>query len=139
MADTWTLEVTANLDNLKQVRDFVEDKARLSGLCQEKLGELLLAVDEIISNIIMHAYSGLTDGNIEITFINDNQQCTLEIVDHAPLHNPLNTAAPDLSCSPMDNDEPGGYGLTLIKSMVDTISYQVTPDNKNKLLLTKHF
>ena len=136
MAPTRQLELAADLDNLKQVRDFVEDSTRLAGLDGGRTGELLLAVDEAVTNIVMH---GCPQGGctIELEFRGDRQACVLHIRDDAPLFDPTAVSDPDLAVSPLERDKPGGFGVYLFKHLVDQTSYRVTRDGRNELTLLK--
>ena len=133
MPTTWQLKLSANVDNLKEIRDFIEDKALETGLCQDKVGNLVLAVDEVVSNIIMHA-TPKDEGTIEIKFQYSNQQCTVDVFDNTPLFNPL-IVETNSTGSPLDNAFPGGYGLSLIRNLINKLSYQVTSDSRNRLTL----
>jgi len=40
--------------------------------------------------------------------------------------------------SPLERDEAGGFGLALIRRLVDELRYRVTEDGGNELLLVKN-
>ncbi len=137
MPRTQHLEIAADLDSLKQVRDFVEESTRHSGLNPERTGELLLAVDEAVTNIIMH---GCPHGgcSIELEWQQEAGACIIRIRDDAPLFDPTLMQAPDLDRSPLDEtSSPGGFGVYLFKHLVDQTSYRATPDGRNELTLFK--
>lgn len=136
MSRTQHLEIAADLDKLKQVRDFIEESTQLAGLDHERTGELLLAVDEAVTNIIMH---GCPQGGctIELEFQGDPDACIIRIRDDARLFDPTSMQAPDLDISPLDGASPGGFGVYLFKHLVDQIRYRTTPDNRNELTLLK--
>jgi serine/threonine-protein kinase RsbW len=130
------LKIAADLDNLKQIRDFVEASARLAGLHQERTGELILAVDEAVTNIVMH---GCQQGNctIELEFQTNLDDCIIRIRDNARLFDPIAVSDPDLCISPLERQMPGGFGVYLFKHLVDQTSYRATPDGRNELTLLK--
>jgi serine/threonine-protein kinase RsbW len=136
MLRTQRLEIAADLDSLKLVRDFVEESTQLVGLNPERTGELLLAVDEAVTNIIMH---GCPQGgcSIEMEFQGDSDACIFHIRDDAQLFDPTSMLEPDLDIPPLERDSPGGFGVYLFKHLVDQTSYRSTPDGRNELTLLK--
>ncbi len=136
MSRTRHLEIAADLDNLKQVRDFIEETTQSSGLNHERTGELLLAVDEAVTNIIMHGCPG-GGCAIELEFRGDPDACTIHIRDNATLFDPTAMPAPNLDIPPLERDAPGGFGVYLFEHLVDQTSYRTTPDGRNELTLLK--
>jgi len=136
MSRTQQLEIAADLDSLKQARDFIEVTSQLAGLDKDRTGELLLAVDEAVTNIIMH---GCPQGGctIELVFEGEPDACIIRIRDNAPLFDPTAILDPDLDTPPMERDAPGGFGVYLFKHLVDQSSYRTTPDGRNELTLLK--
>lgn len=135
-----SLEIKADLDNLGKVRDFIEAGIQAYGLTGECGGELLLAVDEAVSNIIMHGFKTVS-GEIEIEITPDFEQDTgsllVRIRDNAPLFDPTKGFDPHLEISPLERDAPGGFGVYLINHLVDKIDYRVTVDGRNELTVLK--
>lgn len=133
---TRRLEVAADLDHLKQVRDFIETCTQVAGLSADKAGELLLAVDEAVTNIVMH---GCPEGGcrIEVEAEGLPDACLIRIRDDARLFDPTTLGEPDLGRSPLERTEPGGFGVYLVKHLVDQASYQRTADGRNELTLLK--
>jgi serine/threonine-protein kinase RsbW len=136
MSRTQKLEIAADLDNLKLARDFVEESSQFAGLDANRTGELLLAVDEAVTNIVMHGCprGGCT---IEMEFECEPEACVIRIRDDAPLFDPTAMLDPDLGIPPMERDAPGGFGVYLFKHLVDHTSYCATPDGRNELTLRK--
>jgi serine/threonine-protein kinase RsbW len=132
----WRLKVKSQLDNLGQVRDFVSGKVVPGDLPGDGAGELLLAVDEAVSNVMMHgAPSGEAD--IEVQFTRDPAALSVVIRDDAPLYDPTQSGDPGAIDSPLERNQPGGFGLVQIRRLVDELSYRVTEDGRNELLLVK--
>jgi serine/threonine-protein kinase RsbW len=136
MPRTQHLEIAADLDSLKQVRDFIEESSLLAGLNHERTGELLLAVDEAVTNIIMH---GCPEGGctIELDAQGLPDACIIRIRDNARLFDPTSLCEPDLHTSPLERQEPGGFGVYLFRHLVDQTSYRTTADGRNELTLLK--
>jgi serine/threonine-protein kinase RsbW len=133
---TQKLEIAADLDNLKLARDFVAESSQFAGLDENRTGELLLAVDEAVTNIITH---GCPQGGctIQMECEYEPDACVIRIRDDAPLFDPMARLDPDLAIPPMERDAPGGFGVYLFKHLVDQTSYRTTPDGRNELTLLK--
>jgi anti-sigma regulatory factor (Ser/Thr protein kinase) len=132
----WRLKVKSQLDNLGRVRDFVSGQVLPDDLPGDGAGEFLLAVDEAVSNVMMHgAPSGESD--IEVQFTRDPAALRVSIRDDAPLYDPTKVEEPGAIDSPLERSEPGGFGLVLIRRLVDELSYRVTEDGRNELVLVK--
>jgi len=135
-SDLHRLEVPAHLDSLGPVRDFVGSTVAGFGLGDDAAGDLLLAVDEAVSNVVMH---GGTDGRgvVEIAVDADADAVTVRIRDDARQYDPTGTAAPRLDVSPLDREQAGGFGVELIRRLVDRVGYRVADDGRNELTLVK--
>lgn len=137
MSGLRTLEIKADLDNLGHVRDFIEANLKTSGLSSDKAGEFLLAIDEAVSNIIMHGFKSNPDGRIELTVTRQPEALLVRIRDNAPLFDPTQNSNPHLEISPLERDAPGGFGMYLLNHLVDRIDYKVTDDGCNELTMLK--
>jgi anti-sigma regulatory factor (Ser/Thr protein kinase) len=132
----WRLKVKSQLDNLGRVRDFVSGQVLPDDLPGDGAGEFLLAVDEAVSNVMMHgAPSG--DADIEVQFTRDPAALSVFIRDDAPLYDPTKVEEPGAVDSPLERSEPGGFGLVLIRRLVDELTYRITEDGRNELVLVK--
>ncbi len=92
-----------------------------------------LAVHEACTNIVRHAYGGCSDGRVRITLILSRQarRLTVELIDTGRPFDPSAVAAVDLS-QPHEH----GYGLFLMHSLLDQVTYDPQP-GRNRWLLVK--
>jgi anti-sigma regulatory factor (Ser/Thr protein kinase) len=132
-----SLEIKADLDNLGHVRDFIEANVESAGLSEDSAGELLLAIDEAVSNIIMHGFKSAANGDIELEVKHQPEAILVHIRDNAPLFDPTKGSNPHLEVSPLERDAPGGFGVYLLNHLVDKIAYRVTDDGRNELTMLK--
>jgi serine/threonine-protein kinase RsbW len=129
-------EVKAHLDNLGEIRNFIQASIGTVDLTLDRAGELILAVDETVSNIIMHGFKS-TEGNIEVWVFKHPEAILVQILDNAPLFDPTRENDPHLEISPLERDKPGGFGLYLLNHLVDKVSYRVNEDGRNELTFLK--
>src|SRR5262245_12336779 len=92
----------------------------------------LLALDEILSNIIRHG-SPQPLGTIDLTFSIDGDAVSIQFTDSAEPFNPLDAPAPDTAAT-LDARQPGGLGIALVRAMMDDVRYE-RRDGHNVLTL----
>jgi serine/threonine-protein kinase RsbW len=94
---------------------------------------LLLALDEILSNIIRHGCPQGSD-TINVTFSMEADMIEIEFVDSAGPFNPLEAPLPDTTAA-LEARQPGGLGIALVRAMMDDVRYE-RRDGRNVLTLT---
>lgn len=128
-------QFTADLSNLASVREFIAEVGKGYNDSPEFIYDLCLAVDEAITNIILHGYQG-NDGQIEICIQRENGAIAIYVRDRAPKFDPTKLPIPDVS-APLDQRKPGGLGVFLMRSNVDRVEYRRSGDGINELKLVK--
>jgi anti-sigma regulatory factor (Ser/Thr protein kinase) len=129
------LEIPAELERLADVRTLVREMARSCGAPVTCMDDLVQAVDEAVTNIIVHGYRG-EPGSIDLTaeLIGDDIVITIE--DRAPPFDPRSMPVPDLTIPP-DRRRPGGMGVHLIRLAMDSVDHRPRPGGGNILRLTR--
>ena len=128
------LTIPALLDEIPGVSFELEQCMRSSGFSDEQILDLQLAVEEAITNIIVHGYAG-TPGTIMIHCRAGPDEVSVEISDDAPAFNLLQAPEPDISAD-IDDRKIGGLGIFLIRKVTDSATYRYEKA-KNILTLTK--
>lgn len=129
--------IPANLAALATIRQLVTQACQEAGLSTAASYRLILAVDEIATNIITHGYQeqGST-GDIAIAIDATAQHLTVVLEDTGVAYDPrargMPTAA-DLD-QPLSDREIGGLGVFLALQGVDRFDYQRSNNvNRNTL------
>lgn len=130
-----TLVIPAHVKNLAAIRRFVEETASAYGADRETVEDLVLAVDESTTNIVVHGYNG-QPGNIEIRITLEEGDLVVRMCDQSPLFDPTQVPLPDLNL-PLEQRGPGGLGVYLARKFTDAMTYRVTPEGHNELTLRK--
>ncbi len=128
----------ATLDRLDDMVAFILDFATHQGFDQAVVMKVRLAAEEVLVNIINHAYPDGA-GSIHIACApggDGSSGLTLEIRDTGLPFNPLEKEEPDVSL-PMEEREIGGLGIFLTRKVMDDIQYRREGD-ANILKLVKH-
>ncbi|MGE5601498.1 MAG: ATP-binding protein [Nitrososphaerales archaeon] len=132
------MRVSAVLENLRVIRRFVEDEAKRANFAGQRVDDLVLAVDEAATNIIMHGYgvhAGTDTNVIEVEVAFRDPLLSVHLRDHARPFDP--TALPVVDkLPPLTERGPGGLGVFLIRKTMDEFGYRRTPDGWNELTLS---
>ena len=114
------LDVPANAENLKKIRDFVRgyiDKCK--GLESYK-DEIVLAIDEACQNVVRHAYRD-KNGNVAIKLSFQNKEFIVSLEDDGT------PAIPEkIKPRNIEDIKPGGLGTFFINQIMDSVSFQLT-------------
>ena len=119
------------------MRAFVEGHARRAGLDDEQVDDLVQAVDEMTTNVLVHGY-GKQPGSLEVDVERDGDGLVVRIRDEAPPFDPRSHPAPDLD-RPLSARAPGGFGIHLTRGSVDGMHHRARTDRGvgNELTLVK--
>lgn len=131
------ITVSATLDNIQSVTDFVEEHLLEAGFPMKTVFQINIAVDELFSNIARYAY-GEDEGEatVRLQISEDNSTAVLTFIDSGTPYNPLKKEDPDVTLDADDRDE-GGLGIYMVKNSMDDIYYEYR-DGYNTLTVTKH-
>lgn len=125
----------ARMDSMQEIRKFVEEAGTQAGLRREDALKLLLIVEELFTNTVMHGYGGDSDAPVWIGLDPVPAGVRLGYEDEAPAHDPLSSFTP-MKTSVMLNEQPvGGLGVKLIRKLATDISYRRERD-RNCIQLT---
>jgi serine/threonine-protein kinase RsbW len=116
------------------VRHFCEP---LAGFGEEDRYNLELAVDEAVANVIEHAYAVGTSPEVrrvEVTLKADGEGVTVEVRDWGESFSPETVPAPDLGQA-----QEHGYGLYLMRSLVDELAFHADATSGNTVTLVKGY
>jgi serine/threonine-protein kinase RsbW len=123
-----TMSVPGTTAGVAQAVQAFEGFCRTHALPPQARWRFLVALDEILSNIVRH---GSGDAPIGLTFSVERGTVGLDVVDRAAAFNPLLVPEPDTS-APLDRREPGGLGLALVRRLMDEVRYE-RRENQNCL------
>lgn len=123
----------AALDQLAPIRKQVEQHAAQAGLASDGVYAISWAVNEVVTNAILHGYRG-KPGSIEIEIRKNSQDFIVQVRDDAPAFDPIAASDPDLSL-PLDQRPLGGLGLYIAKRMVDGFSHRLVDSGGNETTL----
>jgi len=128
-----TFVLTSEPQYLARLREWLRGElTRLKVEHREQFG-LQVAVGEICSNSIRHAYAGLGGKPIHVTVRESEDRLVIEVRDFGKKFDPESYRPPDLEAVP-----EGGIGLHLARQFVDEFSYDVTQEQGTRWTLVKY-
>lgn len=135
MPQVFELAVDADLENLREIRAFVQHAGAALGVRDDALGDLCLVVDEAVTNVILHGYQG-AGGPVEIHVQQDGDAVVILLRDRAPAFDGRGVEAPHLDES-LAERKFGGMGVYLIRKLTDEAEYRPRAGHGNELRLVK--
>jgi len=126
----------ARFEFLDEIRDFVAQVAKDGGFSDKEIYSLQLAADEAASNIIEHAYEGITDATLLVTCDMRKNEILISMRDTGKPFDPSSVRQPDLKADLSDR-QIGGLGVYLMRKLMDDVSYESNPKTGNLLTMTK--
>lgn len=127
-------------DNLKLIREFVKVVLTDYRLSEKEITRLVLAVDEVCSNLIIHSNECDASKQIEINIENQKSNTIIfKIVDsNSMFFDPQSYEPPTLD-KIVEERRRGGLGLNLIKQIMDSIEVKQDVAGKGNIwTLSKH-
>ena len=94
-----------------------------------------LALDELLTNIVSYGYTDDAAHTIEIAVRRDGGTLVVTIVDDSVEYDPRQVPETDTD-APLHERDPGGLGLLLVNTMMDSVDYR-REDGRNVTILTK--
>lgn len=126
----------SSTDNLSSIRDFVRSTAQDVGFSKDVSGNIILAVDEAVTNVIKHAYNYSEEGKILVSISFIKNKFSVSISDKGTHFNSKLIKDPDLK-EYYKQRRVGGLGMFLMKKLMDDVKYS-QPQNRNKVTLIKY-
>jgi serine/threonine-protein kinase RsbW len=123
--------------DLSRIRRFVLESAVSGGGDLLAAGELIVAVNEAVVNIVRHAYRN-EPGEVEVTVGCSEGEIVVILLDHGPPFDPATVLRPDLTL-PLEERPFGGLGVHFMHEFCDELRYRRDPGGRNELTLLKRF
>lgn len=133
---TFSLHVPSSTENLAMIRDFVSSVGEQAGLREEDVAKLELAVDEACANAIEHAHGHDATKEVVVRATFDERTLHIEVVDTGRGFDLGHLAPADVEAL-VHERRSGGLGMTVMRSLMDEVSYEIVPGDGNRLRLVK--
>ena len=129
---------TARLDELSALLDVAARAARESGADDEGQHDVRLAAEEVLINVIHHAYPAGTPGPLTLRARIEPGALTLTVQDEGVPFPPDAAPAPDLATGWAER-RIGGLGWHLVGKLMDDVRHRDLGGRGNELTMIKRF
>ena len=129
------LELRNRLEDLAVLERGLARFAADHDLPARELGSLNLVLDEIVTNLIEHAYDDDAEHAIRIRLALDGDELRIEVEDDGRPFDPVAASPPELGAEPRERGI-GGLGLHFVRRSVDALEHRRV-GGRNLLCLRK--
>lgn len=120
---------TSDTLELQSIRHWLRDILQQQNSSKDCINDSILAINEACMNIIQHAYCGQPDGKIIIEILRDKDFLIFRLTDFAsPVD--INKCQSRI----LDDIRPGGLGIHIIQSVMESMRFLEPPDDVGNLL-----
>jgi anti-sigma regulatory factor (Ser/Thr protein kinase) len=132
------LELTSDAAELPGARSDLRAWVEQHGWSEQQVGEIVLALDEAITNVIRHGYKNATGQRIEILarMIDDpagGEGLEIQVRDFGRQVDPKEICGRDL-----EDVRPGGLGVHIIHAMNSEVKYECAEGGGMRLTMRKY-
>lgn len=133
-------KVGCSIENLKGVRDFIRTSLKNHGIADLEISEMVLALDEMCSNLMIHAHHCNPNELFELHILVDkNGPVVFEIIDDGTVFDINQFNEPSID-NIIHEKRKGGLGIRLVKSIMDIVEYkQMKNKTVCRLVKNVHF
>ena len=134
----YKLTVSCSTDNLELIRNYINTVAGKSGLTEDQIQQIEMAVDEACTNVIEHANAFDDRKSLTVQIKHKIGEFIIEITDRGNAEfDPNNVEKVDLK-EFVHQRKTGGLGIHLIKNLMDDVEYFIGNGNQNRVKMIKH-
>ncbi len=135
------LHLPSRLGYEKVAMDTASAMAKRMGFATDRVDSLRTAVSEAVTNAIEHGNQHDAAMKVVVIFTGSEEGLTIDVADQGRKR--LDAAAidrlPDIhQVIHSDNDDKGGWGIWLIKELMDEVQFSVAPTGGNQLRMVIH-
>lgn len=131
-----SLQIYCDRENLIEVRKFVANCLADSALTEVEINALILAVDEVCANVIIHSAECDSSKTLDVLCETQKKELIFEVIDKGLGYDLRNHKMPKLE-EIIKSKRKGGVGLMLVQKIMDKIDF--VPSNKGNIIrLIKH-
>jgi serine/threonine-protein kinase RsbW len=131
------LKLPSHTDYLDVIREFISKLAHEAGFDEENVYKIALALDEACTNVIRHAYDGEDEQCVEVEAEVDRKGMKITVSDSGKGFDPDAVETPNIE-KLMAQHRFGGFGLYIIKTLMDEVDFSIDPGVRNEVRMTKY-
>ena len=135
-ADVTSIALRNQLSELERLAGALETFGARHELGPRLVNQVNLVLEEVITNIISHAFPDAGEHLIHVDLQVAGDQVTTRVEDDGLPFDLTKVSAPDVNV-PLEQRPVGGLGILLVKTLMDEVKYS-RRGGRNVLLMTTH-
>ncbi len=132
--ERYEIEIDGTMRSLQVIQRFVEAMLKMLDIADPPAYDIRLAVDEIATNIVKHAYRE-KPGRIWVTCYRADDEFHVIVKDEGRPFDPTKMPPPDLT-SELEQRTIGGLGIYFVRRVMTRMDYEYK-DGKNIVTMVK--
>ncbi|MDR1334481.1 MAG: ATP-binding protein [Holosporaceae bacterium] len=128
------IKIKNSIEEISKICDQVGDFCKANEISEEKFHDIVLILDEVVTNVISYAYPDGEDHDFILSIDKEGDRIVMELVDNGIPFDVLRKADPDVD-SAIEQRQIGGLGIFIVKQLAEVVEYSRT-DDKNQLSIT---
>ncbi|WKV13767.1 ATP-binding protein [Marivirga harenae] len=133
----FNLKVYCEKTRLKDIREFITEKLKAYVHDDLEINQMVLAVDEICANLIIHSNYCNANEAINLEVFVEKDGVTFEISDEGEKFDIKKYKEPSIQ-EVVQTKKKGGIGLMLVRRIMDKVEFK-NEEEKNTCILHKRF
>lgn len=119
----YNFKIPCSTHRLRDIRSFVAEVLAKYQLDEIQVNSIVLAVDELCANLIIHSHQCNPEEFIELVIeVEKGDGVTFKLIDHGMGFNILNYQEPSIK-EVIAEKRKGGLGIMLVKKIMDEIEF----------------
>jgi len=128
-----SFSLASRVEAIDGARLWLTARLRTAEYGDDDVWALELALTEALANVIRHAYRGDPAQRIDLELHVSPKSTTVTITDSGAPFDPH-----DYEPASLDTPRSGGYGVHLMREVMDEVAASATPEGGTQLRLTKY-
>jgi anti-sigma regulatory factor (Ser/Thr protein kinase) len=128
------IKIKNNIEEISRICDQVSDFCAKNEISEEKFHDIVLILDEVVTNVISYAYPDGDQHDFMLDISKENDRIFIKLVDSGIPFDPLGKTDPDVE-SDIEERQIGGLGIFLVKQLAEVVECSRT-DDQNQLSIT---
>jgi serine/threonine-protein kinase RsbW len=128
------LALAPDIAEIPRLLDWVETCCGNGAVAEDTAFRLALALEEAVANVIHHAFADMPPPHrIEVELAIGADRVSALVIDNGEPFDPSDAPEPNTTL-PLEQRDPGGLGIRLIRRMMDRVDYRrVAGENRLRL------
>jgi len=123
LLNKYALNIPADISKLEEVLLWLKKDMSSFGVSEKGQFNMIMAAEEIFSNIVSYAYAQKENATVEIITEKCDDMYTATFIDSGKKFNPIEQKNPDIT-GKLSDRQIGGLGVFLAKKVSDMMTYK---------------